>query len=171
VADDAAFAEFVASRYQALVGSALLLVGDRGHAEDLVQDALFRTFLAWDRLRAVEAVDAYARTTMVRLAGRWWRRRWRGEIAGDPAESVSAAWGVAAGVDAALDVRAALAGLPWQQRAALVLRFFDDLSEADTAAVLGCSVGTVKSRTSRGLASLRAAGMLAQVADRGVHDG
>jgi RNA polymerase sigma-70 factor (sigma-E family) len=171
VADSADFVGFVASRYRALVGSAFLLVGDRGQAEDLVQDALFRTFLAWDRLRAVEAAEAYTRTTMVRLAGRWWRRRWRGEVPADTDETACAAWGVPVGVDVALDVRAALAVLPWQQRAALILRFFDDLSEVDTAAVLGCSVGTVKSRTSRGLASLRAAGILAYVMDGEVRDG
>lgn len=72
------FSDFVAARYPALVRSAFLLVGDRGHAEDLVQSALYQTFRAWGRLRAIEAAEAYTRMTMIRLAGRWSLRRWRG---------------------------------------------------------------------------------------------
>jgi DNA-directed RNA polymerase specialized sigma24 family protein len=68
------FEEFTAARYPALVRSAFLLVGDSGHAEDLVQSALYRTFLAWERLRAPEAAEAYTRKTMIRLAARWARR-------------------------------------------------------------------------------------------------
>lgn len=156
----AGFAEFVSSRYASLVRSAFLLVGDRGHAEDLVQSALAGTFAAWDRLRAVEAAESYTRTTMVRLAGRWGHRRWRGEA---PDEQVTVRPGVAGPVSAVergLDLRMALAQLPLPQRTVLVLRYFDDLSEAETARALGCSVGTVKSRASRGLASLRSAGLL-----------
>jgi RNA polymerase sigma-70 factor (sigma-E family) len=157
VAEDAGFADFVATSHQSLLRSAYLLVGDRGHAEDLVQDALFRTYLAWDRLHAYEAAFAYTRTTLIRLAGRWWRRRWRGELPSDPIEDGSS---LLRDADLALDIRVALQRLAWPQRAVLVLRFFDDLSEADTAAVMGCSMGTVKSRTSRGLAALRSAGIL-----------
>jgi len=151
------FAQFVDARYAALVRSAYLLVGDRGHAEDVVQSALVKTLGAWTRLAAVEAAEAYTRTTMVRLAARAARRRWRGEIAtGElPEDTV-------AGADpaTAIAVRTALRRLPWPQRAVLVLRFLDDLSEQQTADVLGCSVGTVKSRTSRGLAALRSSGLL-----------
>jgi RNA polymerase sigma-70 factor (sigma-E family) len=153
------FAEFVASRYSTLARSAFLLVGDRGSAEDLVQSALVRTFGAWDRLQALEAAESYTRTTMVRLAGRWGRRRWRGEI---PAERVTErpdCVDASIAADGAVDVRVALSRLPLPQRAVLVLRYFDDLSEAETARVLRCSVGTVKSRTSRGLAALRVAGL------------
>jgi RNA polymerase sigma-70 factor (sigma-E family) len=159
------FADFVAARYSAMARTAYLFVGDRGHAEDLVQSALIQTLRAWDRLDATEAAEAYTRTTMVRLAGKWSRRRWRNELPSvltdertDPHASVD--------VTDSLDVRAALASLPWPQRAVLVLRFFDDLSERDTATVLGCSPGTVKSRTSRALAKLRTAGLL-QPMERG----
>lgn len=151
------FAEFVASRYAALTRSAFLLVGDRGLAEDLVQSALLKTLGAWDRLAATQAAEAYTRTTMVRLCVRWWRRKWRGELPAGSDERES----VADDADAALalDVRVALATLPPAQRAVLVLRFLDDLSEQETARVLGCSLGTVKSRASRGLARLRASGL------------
>jgi RNA polymerase sigma-70 factor (sigma-E family) len=153
-----AFATFVAARYPALARSAYLLLGDRDHAEDLVQTALIKTLRAWPRLAATEAAEAYTRTTMVRLAGRWSRRHWRGEIPSDIHDSVEA--GPAADPALDLDVRAALAALPWSQRAVLVLRYFDDLSEQDTAAVLRCRPGTVKSRASRALATLRDSGLL-----------
>jgi RNA polymerase sigma-70 factor (sigma-E family) len=156
VAEDG-FSEFVAARYPALARSAYLLVGDRGHAEDLVQSALIRTLTAWSRLRSPLAAESYTRTTMVRLAGRWARRRWLGEIPSDRGPDL-----VDAGrdPDIGLDVHAALATLPWPQRAVLVLRYFDDLSEAETATVLRCSAGTVKSRSSRALAHLRSCGLL-----------
>jgi DNA-directed RNA polymerase specialized sigma24 family protein len=92
---------------------------------------------------------------MVRLAARWSRRRWRGE---HPTADVVDGGSDDPDVAAAVDARTALAALPWGQRAVLVLRFFDDQSEARTAEILGCSVGTVKSRTSRALASLRESG-------------
>lgn len=157
--DEGAFSAFVAARYPALVRTAFLLVGDRGHAEDLVQAALIRTFTSWRRLDAPDNAEAYTRTTMVRLAARAGRRRWRGEV---PTESLPEHHGAdpSHAVDETERVRAALLGLPWAQRAVLVLRFFDDRSEADTAALLGCSPGTVKSRASRGLAALRSAGLL-----------
>lgn len=164
--DPTGFADFVRSRYDALARSAYLLTGDRGHAEDLVQAALMTTLKAWDRLAVTEAAESYTRTTMVRAAQRAARRRWRREIptdwhqlSGDRTAPESAA--------TAVDVRTALASLPWEQRAVLVLRFFDDLSERETATLLGCSEGTVKSRTSRALATLRASGLVQTEA----HDG
>lgn len=165
------FAEFVASRYSSLARSAYLLVGDRGRAEDLVQSALFRTFAAWGRLQAIEAAESYTRTTMVRLAGRWGRRRWRGEIPDDQIIQRHDFADPSSTSDGAVDVRAALQRLPLPQRAVLVLRYFDDVSEAETARVLGCSVGTVKSRASRGLATLRTAGLLGPTALTEVRDG
>lgn len=160
-ANEAAFSAFVAARYAAMVRTAYLFTGDRGHAEDLVQAALIRTFTAWSRLEAPENAEAYTRTTMVRLAGRARRRRWRGEVASGQVPDESTLDPMAE-VDEAQRVRAALLSLPWAQRAVIVLRFFDDRSEADVAAALGCSVGTVKSRTSRGLAALRSASLLAE---------
>lgn len=154
----AEFAEFVAARYLALVKSAYLMTGDRGLAEDLVQSALYRTYVAWPRLAAVAVAESYTRTTMVRLAGRWSRRRSSGEVIGIASPSHPAIDDHDVGV--AVDVRRALAQLPWGQRAVLVLRYFDDLSEAQTADLLHCSIGTVKSRASRGLERLRTSGLL-----------
>jgi RNA polymerase sigma-70 factor (sigma-E family) len=155
-ADIAGFDEFARARYSALLRLAFLPVGDRGIAEDLVQTALFQTFRSWGRLRAAQAAEAYTRTTMVRLAVRWSRRRWHREIPTlDLPEPVHQEW-----VESITDAQRALSRLPWQQRAVLVLRFFDDLTEAQTADALGCSLGTVKSRSSRGLARLRADGLL-----------
>jgi len=170
VARDDDFAAFVAARYRALVRTGLLLTGDAGHAEDLAQSALIRTYLAWARLREPASAEAYTRKTLVRLAVRARRRRWSGEAAAG-----SHPGGVRASVepltagnqsDLAMDVRRALAALPVGQRAVLVLRYLDDLSEAKTAELLGISPGTVKSRAARGLASLREAGLLDQEGDR-----
>lgn len=154
MSDSDAFAQFVAVRHAQLVRFAFLLLGDRGHAEDLAQSALIRTYSHWHALRSSDAAHAYTRTTMTRLAGRWARRRWRGEIPSEtaleePVRDVTDAHA------AALDLYAALGVLPWTQRAVLVLRYFEDLSEAQTAEILRCSPGTVKSRASRGLATLR----------------
>jgi RNA polymerase sigma-70 factor (sigma-E family) len=155
LAEPDGFAAFVAARYAALVRTAFLFVGDRGHAEDLVQSALSRTYSHWARIRSRSAAEAYTRTTMARLAGRWSHRRWVGELASGVSPEESDGLDPLAGRAQALDLYAALGRLPWPQRAVLVLRYFEDLSEAETAAVLRCSPGTVKSRASRALAALR----------------
>lgn len=156
--ESAEFADFVRARYPNLLRTAYLLVGDRGLAEDLVQAGLIKTLGAWDRLVHPDVAEAYMRTTIVRLAGRWGRRRWHGEIPTSRVPDIETASAPDSGL--ALDVRRALAQLPWEQRAVLVLRYFDDLSEGDIAAALGCSVGTVKSRASRALDALRRDGLL-----------
>lgn len=157
--DGAGFPRFMAERYPALVRTAFLLTADRGHAEDLAQASLIRTYLAWDRLHDPANAERYTRTVMARLAIRWSRRRWRGERPAahlnppptqDPNTAVD---------DADLVVRC-LATLPPAQRAVLVLRYFDQRSEAEIAGILRCSAGTVKSRAARALAALRAAGVL-----------
>jgi RNA polymerase sigma-70 factor (sigma-E family) len=157
LARDEEFAAFVAARYRALVRTGLLLCGDRGHAEDLAQSALIRTYLAWSRLREPENAEAYARRVLVRLALRARQRRWNREITADRMPERAAA---GQGDDLAVDVRRALAALPAGQRAVLVLRYFDDRSEAETARLLGIPPGTVKSRAARGLASLRESDLL-----------
>ncbi len=161
MARDEEFAAFVAARYRALVRTGLLLTGDTGHAEDLAQSALIRTYLAWSRLRDPANAEAYTRRTLVRLALRARRRGSAGEIAAGARPGEDAGLASGSGREyLALDVRRALAALPAGQRAVLVLRYLDDQSEADTARLLGISPGTVKSRAARGLASLRQAGLL-----------
>ncbi len=157
---DDEFAEFVAARYRALVRTGLLLTGDTGHAEDLAQSALIKTYLAWARLRDPANAEGYTRRTLVRLALRARQRRWTAEIAAGrtPGDSVATAW--PGPDDLAVDVRRALASLPPGQRAVLVLRYLDDQSEEETARLLNLPLGTVKSRAARGLASLRQAGLL-----------
>jgi len=160
LARDDEFAAFVAARYRALVRTGLLLAGDRGHAEDLAQSALIRTYLAWSRLRDPENAEAYARRTLLRLALRARQRRWAGEVVSGRLPDLPEGEAHTAGGDLALDVQRALAALPMSQRAVLVLRYLDDQTEAETARLLGISTGTVKSRAARGLAKLRQAGLL-----------
>ena len=156
---DAAFVAFASGSYSALLRTGCLLTGDRGLAEDLVQQCLLSTYRAWARLTDPDAAEAYTRISMVRLATRWRRQRWRGEVPTDLLPEASTD-DHASGVAEAEAVRRALSALPATQRAVLVLRFFDDRSEQEVARMLRCSVGTVKSRASRALAALRAQGLL-----------
>ena len=167
-ARDDEFADFVSARYRALLRTGLALTGDLGHAEDLAQSALIKTYLAWGRLREITSAEAYARRTLVRLALRERQRRWHGEISAErlPEPDATTAAGQTGSDDLAIDIRRALATLPVEQRAVLVLRYLDDQTEADTAHLLGISPGTVKSRAARGLASLRAAGLLTPEGER-----
>jgi RNA polymerase sigma-70 factor (sigma-E family) len=144
--------------YPALLRRAVLLVGDRGHAEDLVQVSLTSAYAHWRRVREP---DAYVRTVMARKAIGWRARRWRGELPTDPMPD-AASVGVADDPDLGRVVRQALLSLPPAQRAVVVLRYFDDCSEAEIAAALRCSTGTVKSRASRALAALRDSGLLTE---------
>ena len=154
------FVRFVIEAEPRLLRRALLLVGDRQRAEDLVQAALAKAYPRWSR---IEEPDAYLRTVMVRTAIGWRARRWHGEV---PTEHLPET-GDEPADDAALaaTVRAALAALPTTQRAVVVLRYFDDLPEAEIAAALGCSPGTVKSRCARALAALRDSGLLTEEVD------
>jgi RNA polymerase sigma-70 factor (sigma-E family) len=151
---EAEFRQFVAARSASLQRTAYLLVGDWAHAEDVVQTALTKTYLAWKRLGQIEAVDAYARRVLVTTATSWWRRRWHGER---PTDVMPERAGPDR-FDQELERQAMwrqVQSLPARQRAVLVLRFYEDLTEAETARVLGVAVGTVKSQTARALASLR----------------
>lgn len=163
------FDAFVGRHYQSLVRSAFLLISDRHQAEDLVQTALFRTFMHWRRLRAPDAAAHYTRTTMVRLAIRWRQRKWRGEV---PSNELPERYTLSEvdGSGVGVDVMRALARLPVEQRAVLVLRYLDDLTEPQTATVLRCSVGTVKSRASRALTALRSANLLTDDTTEATHD-
>jgi RNA polymerase sigma-70 factor (sigma-E family) len=154
VAIDAGFDAFVRQHGQGLCRAALLLTGDRHLAEDLVQTALAKVAGRWDRVVAKGDPLPYVRTVVVRTAIAWRRRRWHGEVPTSPLPETSHTDQERA-VDGRDRLRRALLLVPPRQRAALVLRFYEDLSEADTAAVMGCSVGTVKSQTAKGLARLR----------------
>ncbi|MFY1652265.1 SigE family RNA polymerase sigma factor [Solwaraspora sp. WMMB762] len=148
------FREFVASRSGALLRTAYLLAGDWATAEDLLQTALTKTYLAWKRLGQIEAVEPYARRVLVNTATSWWRRRWHGER---PTETLPERAGpdlIQQQLDRDVLWRHVKA-LPARQRAVLVLRYYEDLSEAQTAALLNISPGTVKSQTSRALGTLR----------------
>jgi RNA polymerase sigma-70 factor (sigma-E family) len=138
-----------------LLRTAWLLTGDQAAAEDLVQATLERCWRHWGRVGRADDVNAYVRRVLVTTHASRQRRHWVGEVptAQLPEESVEAA-----GLDATLarvGLIAALRQLPAGQREVVVLRFAEDLSEAQTADLLGCSVGTVKSQTSRALKALR----------------
>jgi len=150
------FEEFVAARYTALLRTAYLLTQDRGLAEDLVQTALAKCWLGWKRIR-YDDPGPYVHQVLVNTYTAWWRRRWNSEY---PTEELPQGGGPVS--HHAVDERADLADLadalrrlPRRMRAVVVLRFYEDLSEAETARILGCSAGTVKSQTSRALAKLR----------------
>jgi RNA polymerase sigma-70 factor (sigma-E family) len=146
--------EFVRARYGALVRVAYLLCGDAGRAEDLVQTALAKTALAWHRIDRGDGVDQYVQRVLVntyisaRRRRSWWERP-LGLVVDVPSS------GPYDMVDERDALRRALGRLPARQRAAVVLRHYQDLSERQVAAAMGCSVGTVKSLTSRALRSLR----------------
>ena len=148
------FESYVTRRHAALLRTAYLLTGDQHTAEDLVQTALARAWLAWPRIREPAGVDAYVRRILINTQRSFWRRRRVHELLVGSVPEARASQ-----VDATSDLHqvlwAALAELPRQQRVTLVLRYYEDLSNAEIAEVLGVSVGTAKSNASRALAALR----------------
>jgi RNA polymerase sigma-70 factor (sigma-E family) len=152
--DPAAFAEFVAARSAALHRSAYLMVGERQLAQDLLQEALTKTYVAWPTLRDPARAEAYTRRVITTTAISWYRRKSWQERPSDTIPEVGQE-GHADDVARREWVWAALQALPPRQRAAIVLRYYEDLTEAQTAAALGCAVGTVKSQVHAGLATLR----------------
>jgi RNA polymerase sigma-70 factor (sigma-E family) len=149
--DDGGFAQFVEVRYADLLKTAYLLTGSQHEAEDLVQSCLLKAMARW---RDIDEPMSYLRRVMVNHRTSLWRRVRRELLSAQPPER-----GTRDPAGALVDrttLVAELARLPRQMRSVLVLRYWEDLSEADTARALGCSVGTVKSQASRGLARLRA---------------
>ncbi len=149
--DRESFTQWAGGRQVALLRTAVLLTGDHHRAEDLVQEALTKVALRW-RWLADGYPEAYARQIMVRDNISWWRRNRPevvSEISDRPARAV--------GTDRRLVLAAALAGLTPRQRTVVVLRYYDDLSERDTAQAMGVTVGTVKSQTHLALRRLREA--------------
>ena len=145
-------ASFVAARWQSLVRYGFMLAGDRAAGEDLVQEALLRCLPSWGRLDP-RGVEAYVRKVMARLVWKARRHPLRMSWSSDQAEPMTA--DIADASSEQSDLRRALKALPDQQRVVLVLRYWQDLSEAEIAELLGCRQGTVKSRASRAYAQLR----------------
>ena len=154
------FAAFVRARGEHHLRVAVLLTGSATEAEDLVQTSLVKLYRAWPRLDvSSSSPDAYLRKIIVNTRRSWWQTRWRQE---SPTASVPDRPDPAEGGGDPADrqavgslVRSALTRLPRQQRAVLVLRFLEDLPEAEVASLLGCSVGSVKTHAHRGLRALR----------------
>jgi RNA polymerase sigma-70 factor (sigma-E family) len=153
---DAEFEAYMAARQPSLLRTAYLLTGDRHTAEDLVQTALAKLYLSWDKVQRRELVDGYVRRILVNEHNSLWRRAWkRKEVTTEDVPEHD--WVV----DRPDDGQSAalwdfVQSLPKKQRAVIVLRFYEELSEAETAQILGISVGTVKSQASRALAAMRA---------------
>ena len=151
----AEFTAFVHARSGALHRAAYLMVGDRELAQDLVQEALVKTYAAWGRLRDPANAEAYCRKAITTTAISWFRRKgWNNERSTDSPPDV----GGHSPTDSATESQwlwTALQQLPPRQRAAIVLRYYEDLTEAQTAEAMSCAVGTVKSQVSAGLAKLR----------------
>lgn len=148
MADEAEFDAFVITRSPALLRTAYLLTRDEGLAEDLLQAALTKAWFAWRRIEG--APEPYVRRVMATTSASWWRRRWIGET---PTERLPEDEWSAPETDQ--DLWNALGHLPPRQRAVIVLRYLEDRTEADTAQLLSCSVGTVKSQCAKALAKLR----------------
>jgi RNA polymerase sigma-70 factor (sigma-E family) len=168
LAEPDGFRDFVEARSPALLRSGWLLTGDWPAAEDLVQTALAAAWPRWDSLRRQDAPEAYVRKIMVNTFLRWRKRRWNGEVATGRLPETAAYGDVFALVDARQSLVAALDRLPARQRAAVVLRYFADQTEAQTAAAMGCSVGAVKSHSAKALARLRDSPGLAELLSGGV---
>ena len=152
--DDPAFRDYVRERSRALLRTAYLLTGNRADAEDLVQSALAKTYLAWDRIEDRGALDGYVRRAMVNTHISWWRRRRVEEYPTDEVPDQAVAdHPVSSDIQEAL--RRAVDRLPQRMRAAVTLRFYEDMTEPEIAEVLGVSLGTVKSTVSRAVAKLR----------------
>jgi RNA polymerase sigma-70 factor (sigma-E family) len=150
------FNRFVMDNTDGLVRTAYLIVWDLPEAEDLVQETLLKVAKRWPRVRRMERPLAYARRILVNLAldGAGRRARSRLELTGEPSPDRADRSADPSAIDTHQELLAALAALPPRQRSVLVLRYFLDLPEAEVAAALECSLGTVKSTASRGLARL-----------------
>ncbi|MEO5662268.1 MAG: SigE family RNA polymerase sigma factor [Nocardioides sp.] len=152
---DADFSAYMAARQPALYRTAYLLAGDHASAEDLLQNAFAKLYLSWDKVRDREALDGYVRRIMVNENNSLWRRAWkRREHSTDTMPETGAHESYDDGLGGAL--WSYVSTLAPKQRSVVVLRYYEQLSEAEIADVLGISVGTVKSQASRALASLRA---------------
>ena len=145
------FDEFVAARSSRLLRTAYLLTRDHALAEDLLQTSLTKAWFSWSKINGDP--EPYVRKILVNTFASWWRRKWNGEQAfAEPPEPEP---GHHVDTDQRQDLWTAMGRLPRRQRTVIVLRYVEDLTEAETARVLGVSTGTVKSQTSKALAKLR----------------
>jgi len=144
------FEDFAAARSAPLLRTAYLLTQDAHLAEDLLQTSLAKAWRSWSSI--TDSPEAYVRRILVNAYSSWWRRKWNGETPTDELPETEHREHDAAD---SVSLRTALARLPKRQRAVIVLRFYEDLTEAETARLLDCSIGTVKSQTSKALAKLR----------------
>lgn len=154
--DRPGFDAFVADRSGRLQATAYLLTRDAHLAEDLMQTALTKAWFAWSRMDGDP--EAYVREIVFHTYLTWWRRKWRQETPTEEIPEPGSAFADGGSADAADDRRdlwSALGRLPARQRAVIVLRYYEDLTEAETARILGCTVGTVKSQASKALTKLR----------------
>lgn len=151
------FEDFVAGRGQALHRFGYALTGDWALAEDLLQTALAKAYPRWSRVQR-DNPEAYVRKIMINTWSSWWRRKWRGEVPAAQLPERVAPDGLSAfaAVDSRQALRGALAQLPQRQRAVVVLRYHQDMSESQVAELLGITVGTVKSQAAKALTALRA---------------
>jgi RNA polymerase sigma-70 factor (sigma-E family) len=150
------YVEFVTAAAPKLRRTAYLLTGDRHRADDVVQQTLTRVYVKWQRVRGADDIDAYVHRMLVRAFQEERRSRWWGvRLLDRTPEPVPRDIAPGDAVVDAVAMRQALAAVPAGQRVVLVLRFYADLSVEQTAEVLGCSTGNVKSQTARGLAALR----------------
>lgn len=150
----AAFTEFAAARHAALYRYTYLLTGDHGLAEDLLQESLIKLYVAWPRIREGTGAEAYARRVITNTAYSWWRRKaWHSER---PNDDLPEQIDTGDNPDARMWLWTEILRLPVRQRAAVVLRYYEDLTEPQAAEILGCSVGTVKSQVAAALKKLRA---------------
>jgi RNA polymerase sigma-70 factor (sigma-E family) len=152
--EDPAFRDYVLARSRALLRTAYLLTGNQADAEDLVQSALAKTYLAWDRIADRNALDGYVRRAMVNTHISWWRSRRLDEFPTDELPDQAVA-DHPVNSDMQESLRRAIDRLPQRMRAAVMLRYYDDMTEAEVARALGISRGTVKSTVSRAVARLR----------------
>jgi len=150
--ETAGFEDFVSREQPALLRLAVLLAGDRGHAEDLVQTALLKVYRHWDRVARAGDPTAYVRRAVVTTHTSWRRRLSTTEQVVETLPDRAAPEAVREDDE---ELRTALRSLPPRMRAAVVLRYYADLSEQQTAEAMSCSVSTVNTQTTRGLARLR----------------
>ena len=164
MAESLDFADFVRQRSTPMLRTAWLLTGgDWALAEDLAQATFSQVWRHWTRVADMEAPEAYAHKVMLNTFLSWRRRRWTTEISTERIVVSRATTGGFARVDVREVLRHALGQLTAKQRAVIALRYFEDRSEAETAAIMGCTVGTVKSQASRAIAKLRKQPGLADV--------